>query len=66
VREANRPNRSPVHVRLCAVTCHKAQGSRWNSVYVINEGYCWKRTWEHFNWLYTAITRAAERVTIVT
>jgi len=57
------------------ITCHKAQGSEWKSVYVVNEahdlaemtaarqgarvGYQAGR-----RWLYTAVTRAAERVTV--
>jgi exodeoxyribonuclease-5 len=46
-----------------ALTVHKSQGSQWNDVIVIDESAvfrddCWK-------WLYTGITRAAERVTIV-
>ncbi|QHJ77433.1 MAG: hypothetical protein [Bacteriophage sp.] len=47
-----------------ALTVHKAQGSQWDKVLIINEadafnGHTAKR------WLYTAITRAAEEVTIV-
>lgn len=44
-----------------ALTCHKAQGSSWPSVLLFDE---WNR--ENRNqWLYTAITRAAEKITIV-
>jgi exodeoxyribonuclease-5 len=47
-----------------AITCHKAQGSQWDSVLINNESYVFK---EHQkNWLYTAITRAADKVTILT
>ena len=47
-----------------AITCHKSQGSQWDSVVVFDES-------EHFRedaqrWLYTAVTRAAERLTLVT
>jgi ATP-dependent exoDNAse (exonuclease V) alpha subunit len=46
-----------------AVTCHKSQGSQWDDVYLFNESYSFR---EHQkNWLYTAVTRAAERITIV-
>jgi exodeoxyribonuclease-5 len=46
-----------------AVTAHKAQGSQWDSVAVIDESFCFR---EHrFSWLYTAITRAAQKVTVV-
>jgi exodeoxyribonuclease-5 len=45
------------------ITAHKAQGSQWDSVCVVNEGE-WFR--EHrFRWLYTALTRAAQKVTVV-
>lgn len=47
-----------------AITCHKAQGSGWPNVCVLNDG--WGRTEEEKRrWLYTAITRAAEKLTIV-
>lgn len=46
-----------------ALTVHKAQGSQWNDVYLFDESYAFR---EHASrWLYTAITRAAERLTIV-
>jgi exodeoxyribonuclease-5 len=48
-----------------ALTCHKAQGSEWNSVYVIDESWCWKQNNQERHWLYTAIGRAFERVTVV-
>jgi exodeoxyribonuclease-5 len=45
-----------------ALTVHKAQGSQWPSVYVVDESTSFR---EHARrWLYTAITRAAERVTV--
>jgi exodeoxyribonuclease-5 len=46
-----------------AITCHKAQGSQWDSVFVIDEGWLWKQ--DRNKWLYTSITRAAKRVTII-
>lgn len=46
-----------------ALTVHKAQGSQWDSVYLFDESWAFR---EHSQrWLYTAITRAAERLTIV-
>lgn len=46
-----------------ALTVHKAQGSQWENVYLFDESYAFR---EHRDrWLYTAITRAAERLTIV-
>lgn len=46
-----------------ALTVHKAQGSQWEDVYLFDESYAFR---EHRDrWLYTAITRAAEKLTIV-
>lgn len=47
-----------------ALTTHKAQGSQWGSVIVFDESACFKN--DNRRWLYTAITRAANRITIVT
>ncbi|MEJ0093462.1 MAG: AAA family ATPase [Methylocella sp.] len=46
-----------------ALTVHKAQGSQWNSVVLFDESGAFR---EHRNrWLYTGITRAAQRLTVV-
>ncbi|MGI9351860.1 MAG: ATP-dependent DNA helicase [Rhizobiaceae bacterium] len=46
-----------------ALTVHKAQGSQWDEVVLFDESYAFR---EHRDrWLYTAITRAAERLTII-
>lgn len=45
-----------------ALTCHKAQGSQWDSVLILDESGVFKAAAKQ--WLYTAITRAAVRVTI--
>jgi exodeoxyribonuclease V len=46
-----------------ALTVHKAQGSQWSKVVLFDESGAFR---EHRNrWLYTGITRAAERLTIV-
>ena len=46
-----------------ALTVHKAQGSQWDNVVLFDESYAFR---EHSQrWLYTAITRAAETLTIV-
>jgi exodeoxyribonuclease-5 len=49
-----------------AVTCHKSQGGQWKSVF-IDQGYITKEniTIEYFRWLYTALTRATEKVYLV-
>lgn len=46
-----------------AMTCHKAQGSQWGSVLVIDESYAFRG--DARRWLYTALTRASNRVTVV-
>ncbi len=46
-----------------ALTVHKAQGSQWNDVVLFDESFAFR---EHrARWLYTGLTRAAERVTVV-
>ncbi len=45
-----------------ALTVHKAQGSQWDEVVLFDESGAFR---EHrHRWLYTAVTRAAERLTI--
>lgn len=46
------------------ITCHKAQGSEWNKVLVIEEGFPFDKQ-EHARWLYTAATRAVDKLVIV-
>lgn len=46
-----------------AITVHKSQGSQWDNVLVMDEGYAFKEFRDR--WLYTALTRAAERLTVV-
>ena len=47
-----------------AITCHKAQGSEWDKVLVFEEGFP-KVANEHKCWLYTAATRAKEKLVII-
>ena len=49
-----------------AVTCHKAQGGQWAHVY-IDQGYMTDDmlTPDYIHWLYTAFTRATERLHLV-
>lgn len=42
-----------------AVTCHKSQGSEWDNILVINESFGPDKQ----RWTYTAITRAAKKLT---
>ncbi|MBQ7879136.1 MAG: ATP-binding domain-containing protein, partial [Clostridia bacterium] len=46
-----------------AVTCHKAQGSEFDFVVVFDESWAFGE--EKNRWLYTAITRAKEKLLIV-
>ena len=47
-----------------AITVHKAQGSEWDKVLVYEENFPFNRT-EHARWLYTAATRAADKLVIL-
>jgi ATP-dependent exoDNAse (exonuclease V) alpha subunit len=46
-----------------AVTCHKAQGSEFDFVIVFDESWAFEE--ERHRWLYTAITRAKEKLLII-
>jgi ATP-dependent exoDNAse (exonuclease V) alpha subunit len=46
-----------------ALTVHKAQGSQWDKLVLFDESFAFR---EHRDrWLYTALTRAAEKVVVV-
>lgn len=47
-----------------AITCHKAQGSEWSKVVVLEENFPFDKN-EHTKWLYTACTRASEKLVLV-
>ncbi len=49
-----------------AVTCHKAQGGQWKSVFV-DQGYVRNDLLdrEYYRWLYTALTRATHQLYLV-
>lgn len=49
-----------------AITCHKAQGGQWQNVF-IDQGYMTEDmlTPDYFRWLYTAFTRATDRLFLV-
>lgn len=47
-----------------AITGHKAQGSQWDKVLVIEERFPFDQN-EHARWLYTAITRAASQLVLI-
>ena len=47
-----------------AITTHKSQGSEWDKVVVLEEKFPFDKT-EHARWLYTAATRASEKLVLV-
>lgn len=46
-----------------AITTHKSQGSEWDKVLVIEEKFPFNKE-EHARWLYTACTRASEKLVL--
>ena len=46
-----------------ALTVHKAQGSQWDNVVLFDESWCFRK--DRWRWLYTGLTRAANKVTVV-
>lgn len=46
-----------------AITVHKAQGSEWSKVLIFDESSVFRK--DAWRWLYTAVTRAQDKVTIV-
>lgn len=45
------------------LTVHKSQGSEWGNVLLFDESHCFRA--DKWKWLYTGLTRAAERVVVV-
>ncbi len=48
-----------------AITCHKSQGGQWKCVFIDNPFWQDELTVDDLKWLYTAITRATEKVYLV-
>ena len=48
-----------------AVTCHKSQGGQWRCVFIDNAFWQDNLTVDDLKWLYTALTRATEKVYLV-
>jgi len=48
-----------------AITCHKSQGGQWSCVFIDNALFQEDATLDELKWLYTALTRATERVYLV-
>lgn len=57
------PYFNPMRVKFgYAITCHKAQGSEWNHVFVNCQHNNTALSAEYFRWLYTAITRTSKNL----
>ena len=48
-----------------AVTCHKSQGGQWRCVFIDSPFWQDVQTLDDLKWLYTALTRAVEKVYLV-
>ncbi|MCB1656612.1 MAG: AAA family ATPase [Pseudomonadales bacterium] len=48
-----------------AITCHKAQGSEWNHVFVKCKTHQSQLSADYFRWFYTAITRTAHKLYVL-
>ena len=48
-----------------AITCHKSQGGQWKCVFIDNPIWQDEMTVDDLKWLYTAFTRATEKVYLV-
>lgn len=48
-----------------AITCHKSQGGQWRCVFIDNAFWQDSLTVDDLKWLYTAMTRATEKVYLV-
>ena len=48
-----------------AITCHKSQGGQWRCVFIDNPFWQEELTVDDLKWLYTALTRATEKVYLV-
>ena len=48
-----------------AITCHKSQGGQWSCVFIDNPFWQDFLTVDDLKWLYTALTRAVEKVYLV-
>lgn len=46
------------------ITGHKSQGSEWDKVVVLEENFPFDST-EHARWLYTAVTRASQKLVLI-
>ncbi len=67
VKVRNDPFFNALQIKFAyAITCHKAQGGQWKTVF-LDQGYIPKEqiTVEYLRWLYTAVTRATDKLYLV-
>jgi len=48
-----------------AITCHKSQGGQWNTIFIEQPYLPDGVSKEYFRWLYTAVTRAQEKLYLI-
>lgn len=48
-----------------AITCHKAQGSEWQNVFLKCSSHHRTLSQDYFRWLYTAITRSSSKLYVI-
>ena len=48
-----------------AITCHKSQGGQWKTIFIEQPYLPEGPSKEYFRWLYTAITRAQEKLYLI-
>ncbi len=48
-----------------AITCHKSQGGQWNTVFIEQPYLAEGTNLAYYRWLYTALTRAKEKLFLV-
>ena len=64
-RNINHKNKLPKEFTYgYAITGHKAQGSQWEKVLIVEEKFPFDKI-EHARWLYTCLTRAEEKAVII-
>jgi exodeoxyribonuclease-5 len=62
----NNKNFNALQVKLTySMTCHKSQGGQWKTVFIEQPYLPDGVSKEYFRWLYTAMTRAQEKLYLI-
>lgn len=62
----NNPHFNALQVKFSyAITCHKSQGGQWNTVFIEQPYLPDGITKDYIRWLYTAVTRAKDRLYLI-